>query len=110
MNRLAALIFVLLFPFSLMIACGSSKTEDQLYSEIEKFKGEEELVDATKAMEQFVERFPKSERRSAMMKELAILYVGSAKDFRQAIEMYKRIQEEYPADTSLVAQCQLLAG
>ncbi|MFQ5628132.1 MAG: tetratricopeptide repeat protein [bacterium] len=110
MKRLAPLIFVLLFPFILMVACGNLKTEDQLFSEIEKFKSEEKLVDATKAMEQFVEHFPESERRSPMMKELAILYVGSARDFRKAIELYKQMQEEYPSDTSLVAQCQFMTG
>jgi outer membrane protein assembly factor BamD (BamD/ComL family) len=108
MKRLAP--FVLLFAFSLVLGCGNVKTEDQLYAEIEKYKSEEKLVEATKAMEQFVEQFNESKHRPALMKELAILYVSSAKDYRKAIDMYKRIQEEYSADTNLVAQCQFMTG
>lgn len=108
MKRLAP--FVFLFAFFQVLGCGNVKTEDQLYTEIEKYKSEEKLVEATKAMEQFVEQFKESKYRPALMKELAILYVGSAKDYRKAIDMYKRIQEEYPSDTNLVAQCQFMTG
>ena len=93
-----------------IMACGNSPTEEALLSEIEQHRSEEKLVEATKAMEKFVDLFPKSPRRPTMMKELAILYVGSAKDFRKAIEIYKKIQADYPEDANLVAQSQFMAG
>lgn len=101
---------LILFAMISNFACGPSVTEEQLLQEIEKYKQEEELVKATKAMETFVEKFPESTHRPTIMKDLAILYVGSAKDYRKAIEMYTRIQNEYPTDSALVAQCQFMTG
>lgn len=110
MKRLAPFILFILLVSFYFSACGDARTEEQLLQEIDKLKSEEKLVDATKAMETFVSRFPKSPKRASMMKELAIQYVGSAKDFRKAIDMYKSIQRDYSADSSLVAQCQFMTG
>ncbi|MCA9741602.1 MAG: tetratricopeptide repeat protein [Deferribacteres bacterium] len=110
MKRFTPFLILTMILIGQFWACGDSRTEEELLQEIDKLKSEEKLVDATKTMEAFIEKFPESPKRASMMKELAILYVGSAKDYRKAIEIYQAIQNDYAADSSLVAQCQFMTG
>ncbi len=103
-------LIVLLSMAALGLAsCAKKMSEEQLYAEAQNLEKQEKVDSLITIYEEFVDRFPKSEKADQALYRLALIYQNNKQDFKTAVAAHERLIKDYP-QSRFVSQSHFMAA
>lgn len=93
----------------LIIHCGESLTEKQIYEKAKLYEAEEKTELAVQFYEKLVDNYPQSELAPEALFKVAIIAAGQQQKLENAIEVYLRLVQKYP-ESEFAPKSQFMVG
>ena len=91
------IIFILSIGL-LFFSCNrdSRKSVDQLWSDGQKFRSEEKLMESISSYKSIIKDYPQNDLAAKAQFQIADIYLNDTKNFEFAIEEFEKVVESYP--------------
>jgi TolA-binding protein len=87
---------LLCLAISLLVMCGETYTEDELFQQGMNARVQEQYEEAIERFSQLVEEYPESDQAAQALFLMGYLYANDLKDYEKAATYYQRYVDQYP--------------